>query len=60
MSLPLQQCHNNIVRTIVDGMDGFIYGEVVNILGSDGDNSVSGSSYLSHTCAKGFQGVQIS
>ena len=22
-------------------MDGFIYGEVVNILGSDGDNSVS-------------------
>jgi hypothetical protein len=28
-------------------MDGFIYGEVVNILGFDGDNSVSDKRYLS-------------
>ena len=33
--------------TIVDSMDGFLYGEVVNIQGSDGDNSVSDCSYLS-------------
>ena len=30
--------------TIVDSMDWFLYGEVVNILGSDGDNSVSDGS----------------
>ena len=31
-------------------MDGFIYGEVVNILGSDGDNSVKDSSYVATSC----------
>ena len=36
-----------LLITIVDAMDGFIYGEVVSILGSDGDNSVSDSDYLS-------------
>lgn len=29
-------------------MDDFVYGEVVNILGADGDNSVRGSSYNYH------------
>ena len=36
-----------LIITIVDTMDGFIYGEVVSILGSDGDNSVSDGDYLS-------------
>ena len=36
-----------LLITLVDTMDGFIYGEVVSILGSDGDNSVSDSDYLS-------------